>query len=142
MFFKKLFSFFRGGSKADKLNEQGKRLIESARAENPRDDRKYSKAINLFKQAMADDAKNIETLINLGAALCDSESYEMAVLVLQQAEAQGSDDAHMFYNMGAAMMHISSDSRTNAHFYFKKAENQPRPSSALRALYDYQTREQ
>ena len=142
MFFKKLLRFFTSGSKSDKLNKQGKQLIEDARGDNPRNEKKYSKAINLFKQAMAEDNQNIEAIINLGAALCDSESYETAVLVLQQAESLGSDDANMFYNMGAAMMHISSDSRTNAHFNFKKAENQLRPSPALRALYNYQTREQ
>lgn len=142
MFFKKLLSFFTGGPKSDKLNQQGKQLIESARSNAPGDDKKYSKAMSLFKQAIAEDSEFIEARVNMGAALCDSENYETAVLVLQQAETLGSDDANMFYNMGAAMMHISADSRTNAHFYFKKAENQTRPSRALRALYDYQTREQ
>ena len=141
MFFKKLLSFFTGGSKPGRLSQQGKQLMEAARGKDPRDEKKYSKAIQLLQQALAEDSNNIEAMINLGAALCDSESYEMAVRVLQQAETLGSDDANMFYNMGAAMMHISSDSRTNAHFYFKKAENQTRPSPALRALYDYQTRE-
>lgn len=138
MWLKKLLRVFGIGSvNAVKLNQKGKQLVEEARQSKPFDQTKYGKAVELFKKVLAADAEDPVALTNLGAVLTDMGSHETALKILQKAENIGSEDAHLYHNIGAAMIHISSDTRSKAGYYFKKASNLVGRAETCKAQYEY-----
>ncbi|MCW9024721.1 MAG: tetratricopeptide repeat protein [Gammaproteobacteria bacterium] len=138
MFLKKLLRIFGiGNVNATKLNQKGKQLVDEARLTTPVGEDKYVSAIQLFKKILAEDSENVVALTNLGAVLTDMGSHETALKLLQKAESLGLEDAHLCHNIGAAMLHISSDTRSKAGYYFKKASNLVGQTDTIRALYEY-----
>jgi Flp pilus assembly protein TadD len=92
----------------------------------------YAKAINLLNEALEENPEDVDTLTNLGAALCDTGRHEEAKFYLRKAVALGSRDRHTYFNLGVACINTNEESRP----FFDASRAMVKSSNTWGAYFD------